>query len=222
MWGQATNLTTGVACRQGTFTPPDTWFRPFLDLHIYVLPVETNPFSKLVVTFPDYSLRISLGTFSILLVTYIEPHKENVFVCVFVELSCISCYRSFVFYILSHLFPLPCGAGSTVPSEGFDSSVIMPFCPPPFAKARDIYKTHSSVCLSLCYKNFNLLHIFWSIMVEHWYLACMILVTSPFNWHHALALTFDLLQVQGQTCCRAGDHSSPNWLVPGVLWLWHF
>ena len=27
----------------------------------------------------------------------------------------------------SHLFPLPCGAGSTVPREGFDSSVIMPF-----------------------------------------------------------------------------------------------
>ena len=33
----------------------------------------------------------------------------------------------FVFYILSHLFSLPCGAGSTVPREGFDSSVIMPF-----------------------------------------------------------------------------------------------
>ena len=31
------------------------------------------------------------------------------------------------FFILSHLFPLPCGAGSTVPREGFDSSVIMPF-----------------------------------------------------------------------------------------------
>ena len=25
------------------------------------------------------------------------------------------------------MFPLPCGAGSTVPREGFDSSVIMPF-----------------------------------------------------------------------------------------------
>ena len=30
-------------------------------------------------------------------------------------------------WFLSHLFPLPCGAGSTVPREGFDSSVIMPF-----------------------------------------------------------------------------------------------
>ena len=31
------------------------------------------------------------------------------------------------FTFLSHLFPLPCGAGSTVPREGFDSSFIMPF-----------------------------------------------------------------------------------------------
>ena len=31
------------------------------------------------------------------------------------------------FTFLSHLFPLPCGAGSTVPREGFDTSVIMPF-----------------------------------------------------------------------------------------------
>ena len=31
------------------------------------------------------------------------------------------------FTFLSHLFPLPCGAGSTVPRGGFDSSVIMPF-----------------------------------------------------------------------------------------------
>ena len=51
------------------------------------------------------------------------------------------------------------------------------------------------------------------LMIEHWYLACMILVTSPFNWHHAvtMTLTFDLLQ--GQSCCRAGDHNSPNLLV---------
>ena len=33
----------------------------------YVLLVETNPFPELVVIFPDYDLRISLGTFSILL-----------------------------------------------------------------------------------------------------------------------------------------------------------
>ena len=31
------------------------------------------------------------------------------------------------FIFLSHLFPSPCGADSTVTREGFDSSVIMPF-----------------------------------------------------------------------------------------------
>ena len=33
----------------------------------YVLLVETNPFSELFVIFSDYALRISLGTFPILL-----------------------------------------------------------------------------------------------------------------------------------------------------------
>ena len=33
----------------------------------YVLLVETNPFLELVVIFPDYALRISLGTLSVLL-----------------------------------------------------------------------------------------------------------------------------------------------------------
>ena len=31
------------------------------------------------------------------------------------------------FTFLSHLFPLPCGVGSTVPREGLDWSVVMPF-----------------------------------------------------------------------------------------------
>ena len=35
--------------------------------------------------------------------------------------------RLFLFTVLSHLLPLPFGAGSTVPREGFDSSVIMHF-----------------------------------------------------------------------------------------------
>ena len=40
---------------------------------------------------------------------------------------CHSDNASVLLYLtfLSHLFPLPCGAGSTVPREGFDSSVIM-------------------------------------------------------------------------------------------------
>ena len=37
------------------------------------------------------------------------------------------CISSCVFYILSQLFPLPCGDGSTVPRKVSDSSVIMPF-----------------------------------------------------------------------------------------------
>ena len=36
---------TGLACRQGTLTPPDTWSRPFG--LAYVLLVETNPFPNL-------------------------------------------------------------------------------------------------------------------------------------------------------------------------------
>ena len=30
-----------------------------------------------------------------------------------------------ILHFLSHLFPLPCGFGSTVPREGFDSSVTV-------------------------------------------------------------------------------------------------
>ena len=48
-------------------------------------------------------------------------------------------------------------------------------------------------------------------MIEHWYLACMIIVTSSFYWYHAVTLTFDLSQ--GQICCRAGDHNSSTLLV---------
>ena len=42
---------------------------------------------------------------------------------------CYSYGASVLLYytFLSHLFPLPYGAGSIVPREGFDSSVIMPF-----------------------------------------------------------------------------------------------
>ena len=86
------------------------------------------------------------------------------------------------------------------------------FCPLPFMKVLDI-KTHSSICPSVCHKNFNLAHIFEVLMIEHWYLACI--VTSPFYWYHAVTLTFDLSQ--GQICCRAGDHNSSNLLVTVTL-----
>ena len=57
---------------------------------------------------------------------------------------------------------------------------------------------------SVCHKNFNLAHIFWSI--NNRLLIFFILVRSPFSWHHAL--TFDLLQ--GQVCFCSSDHNSPN------------
>ena len=62
---------TGVACRQGTLTPPDTWSRPFGTCICSTC--WDQSFSELVVILPDYALRISLGTFSILLSTGTEP-----------------------------------------------------------------------------------------------------------------------------------------------------
>ena len=97
------------------------------------------------------------------------------------------------------------------------------YCPPPFAKAGDI-KSHSSVSLSVhlsvspsVTKTLTWLISSEVLMIEHWYLACMILVTSPFYWYHVvtLTLTFDLLQ--GQICCRAGDHNSSNLLVAKII-----
>ena len=58
-------LATGVACRQGTLTPPDTWSRPFGTCICSTCWEQS--FSELVVILPDYALRISLGTFSILI-----------------------------------------------------------------------------------------------------------------------------------------------------------
>ena len=55
---------TGVACRQGTLTPPDTWSRPF-GTCICSTCWDQSVF-ELVVMLPDNALRISLCTFSIL------------------------------------------------------------------------------------------------------------------------------------------------------------
>ena len=56
---------TDVACQQGTLTPPDTWSRPIGPCICSTC--WTQSFSVLVAILPDYALRISLGTFSILL-----------------------------------------------------------------------------------------------------------------------------------------------------------
>ena len=101
----------------------------------------------------------------------------------------------------------------TRPHDGYRTDSLYIYCPPPFAKAGDI-KTHLSVHLSVplsVTKTLTWLISSEVLTIEHWYLACMILVTSPFNWYHAVTLTFDLLQ--GQSCCRARDHNSLNLLV---------
>ena len=56
---------TGEACRQGTLTPPDTWPRPFGTCICSTC--WDQSFSDIVVILSDNALRISLGTFSILL-----------------------------------------------------------------------------------------------------------------------------------------------------------
>ena len=52
----------------------------------------------------------------------------------------------------SHLFPLPCGDGSTFPREGFDSSVIMSFpgCDTSYIVSVHIQCQASIYTLSLC------------------------------------------------------------------------
>ena len=102
-----------------------------------------------------------------------------------------------------------------------NSRFCVDYCPPLSRKRGDI-KSHSSVCLSVrpsvppsvrlsVTKTLTWLISSEVLKIEHWYLACMILVTSPFKWCRPVTLTFDLLQ--GQSCCRAGDHNSPNLLV---------
>ena len=65
--GFHTTFATGVACRQRTLTPPDTWSRPFGTCICSTC--WDQSFSELVVILPDYALRIFLSVFSILLST---------------------------------------------------------------------------------------------------------------------------------------------------------
>ena len=57
---------TGVACQQGKLTLPDTWFRPPL-WDLLVLQLLRPDSLELAMSLLDYSHRIPLGTFSILL-----------------------------------------------------------------------------------------------------------------------------------------------------------
>ena len=100
---------TGVACRQGTLTPPDTWSRPF-GTCIYSSCWDQS-FSELVVILPDYALRISFRIFSILLcVSFVRMFlwirlclSIIVSLCSFV--SSFSCVYFFVFFFQWFLIP---------------------------------------------------------------------------------------------------------------------
>ena len=89
-------------------------------------------------------------------------------------------------------------------------------CCPPLPRKRGDIKSHSSICQSVRLSVPNILTLaitFALLQVELWYLACAFFVTRPFRWYHVMTLTvtFDLLQ--GQICCRAGDHNYLNLLV---------
>ena len=73
-----------------------------------------------------------------------------------------------------------------------------------------------SVPLSVCHKNFNLAHIFWSFNDTALIFGMNDQRDKPFLLvpYCDLTLTFDLSQ--GQICCRAGDHNSSNLLVDFV------
>ena len=60
---------TGVAADRGRLLLQTTGPVPLG--FAYVILAETNPFYELVITFPDYALRISLGNFSILLLNFL-------------------------------------------------------------------------------------------------------------------------------------------------------
>ena len=82
-----------------------------------------------------------------------------------------------------------------------------------FQTCESYFKSHSSVRLSVT-KTLTLAITFALLQIELCYLACVFFVTRPFRWYHVVTLTvaFDLLQ--GQICCRAGDHNSLN--LPGL------
>ena len=59
------------------------------------------------------------------------------------------------------------------------------------------------ICLSVCHKNFNQPHIFWSIKDRALIFCMHNACNKPFLLAPCRDLAFDLLQ--GQICCQAGD-----------------
>ena len=128
------------------------------------------------------------------------------------RLGCLSCDR--VRYLPFSFSSCSVGIGACCMWLGHIS-----FLPPAFRESGNI-KTHSSVCLFLCpsvrlsvTKTLTWFISSEVLMIEHWYLACMINVTNPFYWYHAVTLTLNFDPSQGQICCQAGDHNSSNLLV---------
>ena len=74
-----------------------------------------------------------------------------------------------------------------------------------------------SVCPSVT-KTLTLAITFALLQIELWYLACLFLVTRPFQRYHVVTLTvtFDLLQ--GQICCQAGDRNSSEFACFTNYW----
>ena len=59
--------------------------------------------------------------------------------------------------------------------------------------------------------------IFALLQIELLYLACVSFVTRLCRWYHVVTLTVTFHLLQGQICCRAGDHNSMNLLVITTL-----
>ena len=96
------------------------------------------------------------------------------------------------------------------------------FCPRTFAKFEGGALKHIRpsvywfVCPSLCHKNFNLAHIFWSVkdIQVTLFLTWVILWKSPSNWHHVVTLALTLTYFKGNLFCPpGGDNNYPNLLV---------
>ena len=97
---------------------------------------------------------------------------------------------------------------------------LLNFLSPAFWKRGTLKLIHVSLRLSVSPSVTQTLTLLWSSkvwMIEHWYLVCMILVTSSFYWYYVVTLTLNL--PQGQICCRARDHSSLNLLILSCMTL---
>ena len=64
----------GVTCQQGTLILPDTWFRPSI-LGLACAPIVETRFLELAMSLLNFSPRIPLGTFLILLLISDEIHN---------------------------------------------------------------------------------------------------------------------------------------------------